>query len=141
MDFENLDFFTKGEFSTVAIVVRRVSSGKHGANAPAPFGGECEALVADEAYMRTSPLFVTRKPTDSATSGFTELSGIFDENYQDFGEYSEGRKYCLQVQTTEAERLKKGDCLTIYGKNYAIVSFEPKQDGKLTSIVLKQDFS
>ena len=95
MDFENLDFFTKGEFSTVAIVVRFAS----------------------------------------------EISGIFDENYQDFGEYSEGRKYCLQVQTTEAERLKKGDCLTIYGKNYAIVSFEPKQDGKLTSVVLKQDFS
>ena len=98
MDFENLDFFTKGEFSTVAIV-------------------------------------------DSATSQLSEVSGIFDEDYQDFGEYSEGRKYCLQAQTAELESLKRGDRLTIYGKKYAIVSFEPKQDGKLTSVVLKQDFS
>lgn len=83
---------------------------------------------------------------DSSASAITELSGIFDENYQDMFGYgetqtAEGRKFCFRVQTAEIEGLRQGDLLTIKGKNYQIVSLQPKDDGKLTNIILKQDFS
>ena len=102
-DFEDLDIFTSGEFSTVATV-------------------------------------------ESANSSQVELSGIFDENYQDmFGGFtdsqSEGRKFCFQVQTLALEGIGRSDRLTIEGKKYQIVSLQPQHDGKLTYLVLKQDFS
>ena len=105
-DFEDLDVFTAGEFSTIAQV-------------------------------------------DSATSSLTELSGIFDESYQDmFGGIealtdttSEGRKFCFQVQTSQTEDLHRGDRLTVYGKNYQITGLRPQHDGKITHLILKQDFS
>lgn len=75
-----------------------------------------------------------------------ELSGIFDENYQDmFGTFdaqpAEGRKFCLQVQTEQIETLKNGDRLTVKGKNYLITSIQPQHDGKMSHLILKQDFS
>lgn len=102
-DFEDLEIFTAGEFSTIALV-------------------------------------------DSATSAITELSGIFDENYQDmFGgldfQAASARKFCFQVQTSEIDGLHHGDRLTIKSKNYLITSMKPTYDGKLTHIILKQDFS
>lgn len=102
-DFEDLDIFTKGEFSSTAIV-------------------------------------------QSVNSAITELSGIFDQNYQDvFGGFdsqpTEGRKFCLKVQTQEIAGLRQGDKLAINSQNYQIVSLQPTHDGKLTNIILKQDFS
>ena len=100
---ENLDLFTKGEFSTTALV-------------------------------------------DSATSSYFSLSGIFDERYENLfdgyaeGQSSGGRKYCLRVQTAEADELRVGDRLRIQDRNYQIVSLEPKFDGSLTYLILKQDF-
>lgn len=76
----------------------------------------------------------------------TELSGIFDQNYQEafsFGDpqIAEGRKFCFQVQTAEIPGIVQGDRLTIHGKNYLITSIQPKHDGKLTYLILKEDFS
>lgn len=67
-----------------------------------------------------------------------EVSGIFDENYADvFDELIEGRKYCFQVQSIFAEHFRSRDRLEIKGKAYFIVSIQPKYDGALTNIVLK----
>ena len=90
--------------------------------------------------------FSTIAQVDSATAVLIELSGIFDENYQDmfsgFGNQgSEGRNFCFKVQTSFTDGLKRGDRLTINGKTYQIVSLQPMHDGKLTNIILKQDFS
>ena len=90
--------------------------------------------------------FSDRATVDSPTSALTELSGIFDENYQDiFDSYgsqsAEGRKFCFKVQTAKIETLRKGDRLNIKSKNYLITSLQPKDDGKLTNIILKQNFS
>lgn len=78
----------------------------------------------------------------SATSNLTELSGIFDENYQSaFGEFAaeiEGRKYCFQVQSELVVDLRHGDRLEINSKTYQIVGKQPKFDGKLTELILKQ---
>lgn len=97
---EDLDLFTSGEFSTVALI-----------------NGD----------------------------GAKTISGIFDENYQDgFGGFdaptTEGRKYCFQTQSEAVSYLNRGDRLNIYGKNYRAVSFQPVFDGRLTNIVLKQDY-
>lgn len=110
-ELEDLDIFTGGEFSDRAIVTPLSS---------------------------TSPLL-------GGTEGGWELSGIFDENYQDMfdvgSQTAEGRKYCFRVQTQEITDLRQGDRLTIKSKNYLITSLQPKDDGKLTNIILKQDFS
>ncbi|MEM8828768.1 MAG: head-tail joining protein [Cyanobacteria bacterium P01_G01_bin.19] len=95
----------------------------------------------------TNGEFSTIAIVNSATSSLSELSGIFDENYQDmFGGFdnpqtAEGRKFCFQVQTELAADLRHGDRLTIKSKNYLITSMQPKHDGKLTHIILKQDLS
>ncbi|NJR46339.1 MAG: hypothetical protein HC775_11450 [Hyellaceae cyanobacterium CSU_1_1] len=78
----------------------------------------------------------------SGPSSLSTLSGIFDENYQSaFGEFShivEGRKYCFQVQSELAQDLGHGDRLQILGKTYQIVGKQPKFDGKLSELILKQ---
>lgn len=99
---EDLDIFTKGEFSIIAVVT-------------------------------------------SATSSRSEVQGIFDDNYQAmFGlasQQAEGRNYCLKVQTQEVEGLRQGDLLKIRNKKYQIVSLQPTCDGKITDLILKEDFS
>ena len=92
---ENLDIFTQGEFSTVALV-----------------------------------------------NGTTELTGIFDQNYQamfdQFASQSvEGRRFCFRVQTKLIEDLEHGDRLTIKDKSYQVVGIEPVYDGAITEIILK----
>ena len=101
---------------------------------------------SEDLSVFTSGEFSTVAIVDSATYPFAELSGIFDENYQDmFGGFdaptTEGRKFCFQIQTDFRDGLKRGDRLTIYGKNYSIISMQPKYDGRLTNIVLRQDFA
>lgn len=110
-DEEDLDIFTAGDFSTLAMV---------------------------------TPLSATSTLLGGTEGG--ELSGIFDENYQDmFGDFqsqtAEGRNFCFKVQTKMVEDLRNGDRLTIKSKNYLITSMQPTHDGKLTHIILKQDFS
>ena len=90
--------------------------------------------------------FSTVAIVDSATSDLTELSGLFDENYQaafDLGVNlpAEGRNFCFQAQTQLTTDLRHGDGLTIHGKKYLIVSIQPKHDGAIAEIILKQDFS
>ena len=89
--------------------------------------------------------FSTTAIVQSANSAITELTGIFDENYQDmfggFDQSSEGRKFCFKVQTQLIKGLRNGDRLTIHNHNYQIVSVQPQHDGKLTNIILKQDLS
>ncbi len=92
----------------------------------------------------TNGEFSDRAIVNSPTSDLRSLSGIFDENYQDMFGYgetqtAEGRKFCFKVQTREIETLRNGDRLTIKGKNYLITSMQPKDDGKLTNIILKQE--
>ncbi|MEM7756571.1 MAG: head-tail joining protein [Cyanobacteria bacterium P01_A01_bin.40] len=91
---------------------------------------------------------VTPLSSTSPLAGGTELTGIFDENYQDMfgslsehGHTAEGRKFCFQVQTGQIDDLRHGDRLTINSKNYQVASIQPKHDGKLSNIILKQDFS
>jgi hypothetical protein len=97
----------------------------------------------EELSLFTDGEFSILSTVISATSTITELSGIFDENYQSaFGEFSqdiEGRKYCFQVQSELIEDLKHGDRLQILGKTYQIVGKQPKFDGKLTELILKSN--
>ncbi len=87
--------------------------------------------------------FSDRAIIDSPTSDLRSLSGIFDENYQDIfdvgSQTAEGRKFCFKVQTNQVKDLRHGDRLTIKSKNYLITSLQPKDDGKLTNIILKQE--
>lgn len=90
--------------------------------------------------------FSTIATVDSATFSIAEISGIFDENYQDiFGDFQsqtvEGRNFCFKVKTSLVKDLRNGDRLTIKSKNYLITSMKPQHDGRLTYIILKQDFS
>lgn len=94
----------------------------------------------------TNNEFSTIATVTSANSSLTELTGIFDENYQDmFGGFesqpAEGRKFCFRVQTQLITGFRHGDRLTIDNNNYQIVSLQPQHDGKLTNIILKQDLS
>ena len=91
---------------------------------------------------------VTPLSATSTISAGYEITGIFDENYQDMfgslsehGQTAEGRKFCFLVQTAKSKGLGHGDRLTINSKNYQVASIQPKHDGKLSNIILKQDFS
>ena len=135
-DFENLDIFTAGEFSTIATVDRQRDSATSPKDSPPEGAGASAPCRSSERLAGDSP----------RTSFLTELSGIFDESYQDMfgrfdGQSAESRKFCFQVQTSLIDGLKRGDRLTIKNKNYLITSLRPKHDGKLTHIILKQDFS
>jgi hypothetical protein len=96
----------------------------------------------EDLSLFTDGEFSTLSTVSSATSQMTELSGIFDDNYQSaFGEFShivEGRKYCFQAQSQLVVDLRHGDRLEINGKTYQIVGKQPKFDGKLTELILKQ---
>jgi hypothetical protein len=96
----------------------------------------------EDLSLFTDGEFGTLSTVSSSTSNLTELSGIFDENYQSaFGEFSqdiEGRKYCFQAQTQLVNDLRHGDRLEINSKTYQIVGKQPKFDGKLTELILKQ---
>ncbi|MEL6493559.1 MAG: hypothetical protein AAFQ41_00365 [Cyanobacteria bacterium J06623_7] len=76
-----------------------------------------------------------------------ELSGLFDANYQSifdgYGSHqeAEGRKFCYRVKSFDTETLRHGDRLTINSDDYLITSIQPTHDGKLSQIILKQDFS
>ncbi|NJO98986.1 MAG: hypothetical protein HC764_25815 [Pleurocapsa sp. CRU_1_2] len=96
----------------------------------------------EDLSLFTDGEFSTLSTVSSATSSLSTLSGIFDENYQSaFGEFPseiEGRKYCFQVQSQLAQDLRHGDRLEINSKTYQIVGKQPKCDGKLTELILKQ---
>ncbi len=100
---------------------------------------------SEDLTVFTDNEFSTVATVDSATSALTELSGLFDSNYEPmFDAYgqsteAEGRNISFLVETALINDLHHSDRLNIKGKNYLITGIQPIDDGKLTSLVLKED--
>ncbi|WP_319419472.1 head-tail joining protein [Pleurocapsa sp. FMAR1] len=87
--------------------------------------------------------FSTLATVVSTNSSLIELSGILDLNYDPIfnGQgVSEGKQITFLVETVSVHDLRSGDRLIIKGKNYLIKGIQPIEDGKLTNLILKEDF-
>ena len=73
-----------------------------------------------------------------------ELSGIFDEYYEESfdlakSQTTEGRKYCLKVNTRKVVGLNHGALVTSDSRQFEVVGVQPcRPDGKLTDLILKE---
>ena len=73
-----------------------------------------------------------------------ELSGIFDGYYEQgfdlaSSQPTEGRKYCLKVQTKQVVGLNHGALVTTDDRQFEVVGVQPcRPDGKLTDLILKE---
>ncbi|MDJ0570269.1 MAG: hypothetical protein QNJ53_14675 [Pleurocapsa sp. MO_192.B19] len=77
-------------------------------------------------------------------STIAELSGIFDEESSpmfDMTTPSEGRRIEFLVKTADAVDLAHGDRIEIGGKTYEIVGIDPRDDGRITDLILKRSFA
>lgn len=87
----------------------------------------------------------SQKATVESASRVTELSGIFDDNYQamfdSFNQAAEGRNYCFKARTDQAAGIVHGDRLEINNRKFEVISTKPTYDGKLTELILKEDLS
>jgi len=70
-------------------------------------------------------------------SNGTFISGIFDQEFLQMDIGVEGRSITFLAKSTDVSSLHHGDTITINSIPYGIVGIEPRDDGKITDLILK----